>query len=275
MTSLKQSLQTKGPDAAVQEAASGHIFTGHATARATAGLRLALRLLAQGHGWAHGAAHLLLAQRALPPQPGQLRITIQYVLYFMEQGPPGRPRLSRGGPYEWNVITRFIMWKMSQRKGLKWVQDHRLNFADDWHISWTGHTDTAIYRAVKEAAEILAMLEDHGFEINLAKSAAVIKLAGPRLRSFNRNYIARRKEDLYLKCSLSPDKTYWIPVASKYKNFEADTVQRRLCVAEHAWQPPNLACKTKGCCPQHWRDKHDDVCRDCCRFWAQGGHPNP
>ena len=51
----------------------------------------------------------------------------------------------------------------------------------------------------KEAAEVLALLEDHGFQLNLAKSAALIKIVGPKTYSFHRGYIARRKDGVYLK----------------------------------------------------------------------------
>ena len=49
---------------------------------------------------------------------------------------------SRSGPLEWSLITRYVLWRLIQSKGLTWVQAHITNFADDFHACWTGHTES-------------------------------------------------------------------------------------------------------------------------------------
>ena len=52
---------------------------------------------------------------------------------------------------------------------------HITNFADDYHLGWTGESEEEIQNAISEAAEILEVLESHGFLLKPAKSALLIK----------------------------------------------------------------------------------------------------
>ena len=60
--------------------------------------------------------------------------------------------------------------QMVQRKGLPWLQQHIVNYADDNNLFWIGTSEQQLHQAVHEAAEVLEMLTSPGFTINLGKS---------------------------------------------------------------------------------------------------------
>ena len=152
---------------------------------------------------------------------------------------------SRGGPFQWNLVTRYLLWQFAQRKGLGWVQDHVLNFADDYHLSWVADSEISLHRAVHDVADFFHLLESAGLQINLGKSAAILKVVGPRLHAFQKNFILRRANGVFLKCKCTNrDTTYHIPIVKRwdylgstlsYTGFAQDTVLRRVKAADHAF----------------------------------------
>ena len=139
---------------------------------------------------------------------------------------------SRGEPYQWNLVTRYLLWQFA-KKSISWIQSHVLNFADDYHLSWMADSEVSLHRAVRDVADFFSMLEDAGLKINLGKSAAIIRVVGPRLRAFQQNYITRGE-----------GKTYPVPIVKRwaylgstlsYTTFASDTVGRRVNAADHAF----------------------------------------
>ena len=161
---------------------------------------------------------------------------------------------SRGGPSEWNLLTRYLLWKLSHVKSMSWVAHHVTNYADDFHLFWAGRSEQELQRAVLEAAEILHMLASHQFQLNLAKSAVMLSVRGTRQHAFCRNFVVRRKEGVYLKCKTGEGVEFKVPIVKRwgylgatisYANFEKDTIDRRLQAAEHAFHrlKPVLGCR--------------------------------
>ena len=151
---------------------------------------------------------------------------------------------SKGGPYQWNLVTRYILWKLAQAKGIQWIQTHITNFADDYHLARAGSSEIFFHRATCEMAEFFALLESFGLRINLGKSAAIVKVAGPRLHAFYKRFIQRRSDGVYLKCTTKQGSTYHVPVVKKwdylgsvlsYHAYDTDTVARRVKAADHAF----------------------------------------
>ena len=162
---------------------------------------------------------------------------------------------SRGRRFEWNLVMRYLLLQLGGARSMQWIWDHVQNFADDHHLRWSGETEADFHRALREAAEFLELLEGYGFLFNIGKSAAINRLVGPRQAAFNKQYIARRKNGVCLKF-IGKSKTFWIPVAKKwdylgatitYRNFEADTVLRRIKASDHAFArlKPVLGCHRK------------------------------
>ena len=73
---------------------------------------------------------------------------------------------------------------LANKKGIKWVQTHITNFADDFHVCREGDTERALHRAVAEAAELLSLLDGFGFHLDLNKSMVIVKVAGKRAQAF-------------------------------------------------------------------------------------------
>ena len=63
------------------------------------------------------------------------------------------------------------------------------------------------------------MLESAGLQINLSKSAAIIRVKGPRLRAFQKNYIMQRRCGVLLKCITREGKVYQVPIGKKWDYF--------------------------------------------------------
>ena len=140
-------------------------------------------------------------------------------------------------------MTRFLSWRLCQDKGVQWVQEHIVNFADDFHVSWTGQTEISMHKAVRDMADVLAILKDFCLRINLGKSAAIIRVTGPDLGAVQKHYITRRAGGVYLKRSTRQGRTYHAPIvkgwdylgAAVSDPFDSDTVRRRVKAADHAF----------------------------------------
>ena len=105
-----------------------------------------------------------------------------------------------------------------------------------------------------EAAEVLEMLADHKFLINLFKSAVILKVTGAKQHAFARNYVSRRQDGVFLTCRAPSGAEVEVPIVRtrgylgatiSYGNFERATLDRRLQVAEHAYKrlKPVLGCR--------------------------------
>ena len=136
------------------------------------------------------------------------------------------------------------MWRLIQQKGVEWLQTHVTKFADDFHACWSGNTECSLHRAVKEVAEILSLLEGFGFQLNLQKSFVTIKVSGKRASAFNKNYVVRRTDGVFLKSCSRDGKTFKVPIVARcdylgavlsYTHFERDTVARRVKAADYAY----------------------------------------
>ena len=141
-------------------------------------------------------------------------------------------------------MTSYILWKLIQRKGIARVQTHLIAYADDFHGSWLCCSETSMYKATRDVADLLDALESAGLTLNLAKSAAMFKATGPKLKSFCKTHVMRRADGVYLKCATRAGKTYHVPLVKKwdylgailsYAAFESDTVMRRVRAADHAF----------------------------------------
>ena len=125
------------------------------------------------------------------------------------------------------------------------MQQHVANYADDFHLSWEGVTEHELCKAVREAAEVLHLQEAHHFQLNLSKSAVILRVEGPRKHGFHKQYVAKRCDGVYLKCAAREGQVFRVPMVKSwgylgaiigYGNFQRDTLTRRLTAAEHAFQ---------------------------------------
>ena len=179
---------------------------------------------------------------------------------------------SRGGPHMWSLVTRYVLLKLASSRGadgIAWIQSHILNYADDYHGSWVGHSEISMHQAVREAAEFLSALEDAGLQLNLQKSAAMLKVVGPKERAFYKNYVMRRADGVFLKCSTRSGKTYHVPLVKKwdylgatlsYAAHAADTVSRRVRAADHAFSKLKQVLGARRSLPIHQRLAVYDAC---------------
>ena len=160
------------------------------------------------------------------------------------------------------------MMRLVQQKGLSWLQQHMVNFADDNHLSWQGSNEQQLYKAVNEAAEVLELLTDWGFHINFAKSVVMLRIVGQKERAFRRNHIIHSQDEMFLKCS-TPRNTYRIPVVHKwdylgavvgYRKPATDTVERRLKAAEYAFKRLKPVIGNRRTLPMQQRLQVYDTC---------------
>ena len=47
---------------------------------------------------------------------------------------------SKNAPFEWNLLTIHLLKAVAQRKGLKWLQQHVIIYADDMLLKWNFHS---------------------------------------------------------------------------------------------------------------------------------------
>ena len=109
----------------------------------------------------------------------------------------GRQQGPRSGPLEWNLVTRYVFQKLLSQKGLAWIQQHITNFADDFHVCGSGCDECSLHRAVREAAEILSLLEGFGFQLNMQKSVVLLKVTGKKAQSFSNNTLSGARMECF------------------------------------------------------------------------------
>ena len=164
---------------------------------------------------------------------------------------------SKEAPYEWCLASILLLSTIAKVKGLSWVQEHVVVYADDFILKWSLHSVTDLQRALQEAAEFISALEDFGLQVSTDKSAALLEITGGGRAHVHQRFVRKKqsKRHLVCKCSqavTSPDlghdsytsKVYWLPIVTKfnylgatigYKQPERDTLDRRIAAAQHAF----------------------------------------
>ena len=108
-----------------------------------------------------------------------------------------------------------------------------------------------------------------GFSSTFKKSAAILKVVGRKERAFYKNYVMRRADGVFLKCSTRSGKTYHVPLVKNwdylgatlsYAAHAADTVSRRVCAADHAFSKLKQVLGARRSLPIHQRLAVYDAC---------------
>ena len=151
---------------------------------------------------------------------------------------------SKEAPFEWGITTIFILDKIAKAKGLQWLQKHVVVYADDFILRWSIHDLAQVQTALREAAEFLHVLESHGLQVNMGKSAALLELVGGGRNQVTKRFIRRRKDQRFLVCKSLNEHRYDLPLVKKfnylgatisYQCHERETMNRRLEAARYAF----------------------------------------
>ncbi|CAE7246572.1 unnamed protein product [Symbiodinium microadriaticum] len=81
-------------------------------------------------------------------------------------------------PFKWCAATVLLLANLAKSKGLKWIHQHVLAYADDFILRWRYSSVALFTHATKEAAQFLHMLEAQGLKVSAEKSAALITMSG-------------------------------------------------------------------------------------------------
>ena len=151
---------------------------------------------------------------------------------------------SKEAPFEWGITTIFILDKIAKAKGLQWLQQHVVVYADDFILRWSIQDLAQVQTALRETAEFLHVIESHGLQVNTGKSAALLGLAGGGRNQVIKRFTRRRKDQRILVCKSMNEHRYDIPLVQKYDYLgatisyqchERETMNRRLEAARHAF----------------------------------------
>ena len=76
--------------------------------------------------------------------------------YGVISGSKGIKQGSKEAPYEWCLTSILLLGRLVKMKGLRWVQDHIVVYADDFILRWKLRSVTDLRRALQEAAAFIS-----------------------------------------------------------------------------------------------------------------------
>ena len=180
--------------------------------------------------------------------------------YGVISGSKGIKQGSKESPYEWCLTSILLLGQLVKMKGLRWVQDHIVVYADDFILRWKLHSVTDLHRALQEAAAFISTLEASGLQVSTDKSAALLEITGGGSYQVQQRFVRMRQSKRHLVCkgpqyepmnsSPNPEhpfcdsRVYWLPLVQRfnylgttigYKQPEKDTLDRRVAAAKHAF----------------------------------------
>ena len=139
-------------------------------------------------------------------------------------------------PLIWTCFTCFVVYGMQDSIDLEDLQ----LFADDFLWSKIFHTKEQLLDTLRVVPRFLARLAEHGMQVNLTKTAALVRMARPEGRHFLKQHMCQTSKHKYLcflgaqplRVPVKKEHVYLGCVISLY-DFEGATVRHRITAARN------------------------------------------
>ena len=139
-------------------------------------------------------------------------------------------------PLIWTCFTCFVVYGMQDFLDLEDLQ----LFADDFLWSKIFHTKEQLLDPLRVVPRFLARLAEHGMQVNLTKTAALVRMARPEGRHFLKQHMCQTSKQKYLcflgaqplRVPVKKEHVYLGCVISLY-DFEGATVRHRITAARN------------------------------------------
>eukprot|EP00438_Fugacium_kawagutii_P001766 Skav227143 [mRNA] locus=scaffold133:549400:554637:- [translate_table: standard] len=141
----------------------------------------------------------------------------------------------KAAPCCWSLFITNILHDLQSLTDEEWIKLCNTVFADDWITHVLIRDQTHLHQAIHRIGIMLDLLEDHGVQINLDKTKAMMTLRGTALRKINKRYLLRTKQGAFLciprkhgtsKISLVSNIAY-LGIQLSYTALESKTMAHR------------------------------------------------
>ena len=148
----------------------------------------------------------------------------------------------KAAPCLWLVYLGHLMYKLAEHTGWDWLTVFNTVFADDWltRCDFTNLSDLTTH--LQNIGYLFDLLSDYNLCINVSKTVAILRAAGPALPQLNRRFLHRTKQGMFLKIPRRngditlirlQNQQVYLGVVIKFGSYETLTIRYRLQCARN------------------------------------------
>ena len=136
-------------------------------------------------------------------------------------------------PTLWCCLFVHVLHRIDQAMDKSWSQQHLIGFADDLRLRWLFNDRSGIDKALREAGQVLSLLEDMGFLLSRDKTVCLLRAEGVQVPHMLRKLVHKKnKQDRTLSINdrwQLPLRKQHIYLGAKisYGAFELQNAQHR------------------------------------------------
>ena len=145
---------------------------------------------------------------------------------------------AKNAPLLWTLTMSLVLIDLQTKYSHTWLHEHMGVYADDIHLKWIIRSTAQALEAFTDLQHVLMTLQAFGFNGNLQKSVAMLRLQGKEAPAFLRHWVSRPDTGPVLTL---PERRWQLPLVSKtaylgviigYRAWFFDTTARRITAAK-------------------------------------------
>ena len=145
---------------------------------------------------------------------------------------------AKDAPFLWTLTMSLVLVDLQTKYSPIWLHEHMVVYADDIHLRWIIRSTAQALEALIDLQHVLMTRQAFGFNINLHKSVAMLRLQGKEAPAFLRHWVSRPDTGPVLTL---PERRWQLPLVSKtaylgviigYRAWDVDTTARRITAAK-------------------------------------------
>ena len=147
----------------------------------------------------------------------------------------------KASPLEWTIflcaVIRLLDKKLPQTDMLTWTMSHLITYADDLISRWTLHSPAAVHTMLVQIGIVLDTLESVGMQVNLDKTAFLLRLSGRSASGLLKKIIVKQPSGTWIRIPRTNGSITLIPLVDchtylgakiSFFSFEDQTLAYRL-----------------------------------------------
>ena len=98
---------------------------------------------------------------------------------------------AKDAPLLWTLTMSLVFVDLQGRYSHTWLHEHMVVYADDIHLRWFIRSTAQALEALTDLQHVLMTLQAFGFNVNMQKSIAMLRLQGKEASAFLRHWVSR------------------------------------------------------------------------------------